>query len=270
MWEGVGLREWMEQARCLDSPGVRDKADMIADLLSTFGTRRAVMVGDRLGDRDAAYANGLPHIHLARGYAGVDENVACEAVIEGFDSLLPILARRASFLDECAAELLALPTPAVVGVDGSSGSGKTIFAEDLERRLRAAGRRVRRLSLLDFLAVERAAARSDPVERLAAALDLASLEAALAAQGDGLSLLSGPFLAYAPLAARLDWRIHLAAPEDVCLRRILGRDARRGGLNSIQDLLHDQRPWELAFERAQGAAAGADRRVDNGNLLDPR
>jgi phosphoglycolate phosphatase-like HAD superfamily hydrolase len=80
------LDRWIAEGRCLHSPGVHDKSDMIADLLTTFDTRSAVMVGDRLADREAAWSNGIPHVHLSRGYAGSDEVVECEAVIEGLSS----------------------------------------------------------------------------------------------------------------------------------------------------------------------------------------
>ena len=65
----LGLERWVQESRCLDSPGVGDKAAMIADLLLAFDTRSAVMVGDRLVDQRAARANGLPHVHVRSGYA---------------------------------------------------------------------------------------------------------------------------------------------------------------------------------------------------------
>ncbi len=88
MMRGLGLEQWVEEPRCLDSAGIRDKADMVEDLLLTFGTRHAVMVGDRTGDRDAAWANGLPHVHLARGYAARGEEVDAEGRIPGMDALV--------------------------------------------------------------------------------------------------------------------------------------------------------------------------------------
>ena len=90
----VGLGRWIEEGRCLASPGVRDKADMIEDLLHTFGTRSAVMVGDRAGDRDAAWANGLPHVHVPRGYGGGEDDVEAEAVLAGMEQLVPACLRR--------------------------------------------------------------------------------------------------------------------------------------------------------------------------------
>ncbi len=130
MMEGLGLAEWVEEARCLESRGISDKADMIEDLLLTFGTRRAVFVGDRRGDRDAAWANGLPHVHLARGYAAAGEEVEAEGVIEGMDALLPRLERRAVWVQE----LVDRHGPSGggrLGLTGGPGAGKTLLAEEL-------------------------------------------------------------------------------------------------------------------------------------------
>ena len=127
----LGLERWIGEARCLDSPGIDDKADMIEDLLLTLGTRRAVFVGDRIGDRDAAWANGLPHVHLARGYAPGMERVEAEAVIEGMDSLLPRLQERARWVDSLAA---LAGEGELLGITGGPGSGKTLLAEELAER----------------------------------------------------------------------------------------------------------------------------------------
>ncbi|MCP5021730.1 MAG: HAD family hydrolase, partial [bacterium] len=68
MMEAGGLNRWIQEGRCLETPGVRNKADMIEELLILFQTRSAIMVGDRAADRLAAWSNGLPHVHLTRGY----------------------------------------------------------------------------------------------------------------------------------------------------------------------------------------------------------
>lgn len=101
MLSRVGLERWIEEGRCLASPGVRDKADMVEDLLHTFGTRSAVMVGDRAGDRDAAWANGLPHVHIPRGYGGGSDDVEAEAVLAGMEQLIPACMQRAAALGAC-------------------------------------------------------------------------------------------------------------------------------------------------------------------------
>lgn len=102
----AGLERWIEEGRCLASPGVQDKADMIEDLLHTFGTRSAVMVGDRAGDRDAAWANGLPHVHIPRGYCGgADDGVEAEAVLAGMEQLVTACMGRARSLGACRERL---------------------------------------------------------------------------------------------------------------------------------------------------------------------
>jgi HAD superfamily hydrolase (TIGR01549 family) len=60
----------VDMARCAESPGIRSKADMIAELLGNFGTRNAVMIGDRESDREAAAANRVPFILFTGGFGG--------------------------------------------------------------------------------------------------------------------------------------------------------------------------------------------------------
>jgi phosphoglycolate phosphatase len=60
--EGLGLAFLTDHQFCLDSAGVTGKADMVAAALAAAGTASAVMVGDREGDREAAYAHGLPFV----------------------------------------------------------------------------------------------------------------------------------------------------------------------------------------------------------------
>ncbi|MFT6833858.1 MAG: phosphoglycolate phosphatase [Planctomycetota bacterium] len=137
MMKGVGLGRWVEEARCLQSPGVQTKSDMIADILLHFDTRSAVMVGDRRGDRDAGWDNGLPFVHLPRGYGGVSESVEAEATLDGMDQFLPLLGRRGARV----AELLALaPDARILGVVGLPFAGKTQLAGNLKRAATDAGR----------------------------------------------------------------------------------------------------------------------------------
>ena len=48
---GLGISKWIREARCLDSPGISNKAGMIADLLHTFGTRHGGGSGKGIGMR---------------------------------------------------------------------------------------------------------------------------------------------------------------------------------------------------------------------------
>ena len=88
---GLGLAEWVDEGRCLDSPGIRNKADMLGDLLLTFDTRSAVMVGDRQGDCAAAKANGLPFVLCENGFRQDWERFECEGRIPDLLELIPLL-----------------------------------------------------------------------------------------------------------------------------------------------------------------------------------
>lgn len=137
MMNGLGLSKWIAEGRCLASRGIGNKADMIEDLLLTFGSRSAVMVGDRSGDRNSAWANGIPHVHIPRGYGGVREVVEAEAVLDGMDQLEVTLRQRAACVDNV---LEGAGANGVIAISGMPLAGKTLFARDLERGARAAGK----------------------------------------------------------------------------------------------------------------------------------
>lgn len=128
MMQGLGLERWIEEPRCLASPGIRDKADMIADILAHFDTRSAVMVGDRRGDRDAAWANGIPHVHIPRGYGG--GAFEAEAILDGIDRVPECLGDRERGLRSI---LDALGDARRVAITGLPMSGKSMLARDLAR-----------------------------------------------------------------------------------------------------------------------------------------
>jgi phosphoglycolate phosphatase-like HAD superfamily hydrolase/uridine kinase len=169
MMHGLGLARWIDEARCLDSPGVTSKASMVGDLMEAFGTRAAVMVGDRLGDRNAAWENGIPHVHSSRGFAQPGEDVPCEATIEEMGQLVPRLERRGLWI-RAALEALGFlaaagarspagsdgspstagsrgKPPTTLGITGHAGAGKTLFARDCARILASAGQATAVLAL---------------------------------------------------------------------------------------------------------------------------
>ena len=137
MLNGLGLSRWIEQARCLRSPGVSDKAGMIAELLDQFETRSAVVVGDRRGDRDATWENGLPFVHVPRGYGMGEMDIGAEAVLDGMDQLIERLEQRDVVLRGILDDL---PSVEAVAVTGLPLAGKSILSEDLRRVARASGR----------------------------------------------------------------------------------------------------------------------------------
>jgi uridine kinase len=279
----LGLERWVEEARCLASSGVQNKADMVTDLLLTFATRRAVMVGDRAADRDAAWTNGIPHIHLARGYATAGEVVEAEATIEGMDELLPRLDGRRRWI-RAELEALALPARAsVIGVGGDVGSGKTLFAQDLAALLREQGRRARVVALEEFVRREpqRLEDATEDTSTLNAYLnaryDLQGLvegvlskhrrDAAAAAAPPEVLLLEGDWLTHPRLFTTLDRLLWLEIPASLGLRRLAGRDARLAAPGALDEFRETREPMQRLLMRLYPPQARATRILDAGNAL---
>jgi phosphoglycolate phosphatase len=237
MMTGMGIGRWIEEGRCLDSPRISNKADMVQDLLLTFGTRSAVMVGDRTGDRDSAWANGIPHIHLSRGYAVVGERVEAEAVLQGLDQLPGRLEARNGALDGWIDSLEIPSAGATIGIAGKALSGRSLFARDLARRLEARGRATEILGTSAFVRDDwQPAASPDPLLESAQAVDLDALAERLAVPRDGtvVRLVEGPGLVHPRVGVHLDRQVWLDVPPAVAERRARGRDARLGGPGAIE------------------------------------
>jgi phosphoglycolate phosphatase len=307
MMHELGLARWVEEGRCLDSPNVRSKSGMVADLLDTFGTRAAVMVGDRIGDRDAAWQNGLPHVHCARGFAQEGEQVECEAVIEDMSELVPRLERRAQWIG-AALESLGFGAPSFasqrssgpngprsLGVTGHSGSGKTLFARDVHRVLAARGVPASVVALGAFLkpeaqSAELASTAFVPADRaldhLVLAFDVEDLEQRvlgphqrgervdfdlgaqrITVEPGTVLVLEGLFLSHPRLRPHLDRIVHLAASDNLCLRRIAGRDARDAGPESLLRVRRHFLPTQRGFDELVDPARAADLVLDAENAL---
>lgn len=287
MLRDLRLGELVDDARCLHSPLVRDKADMLAQLLERFGTRSAVMVGDRASDAAAAHINGLPHVHLASGFAPQHERVDAEAVIAHMGELVALLEGRARALEALLGELGALERrarAATIGVTGRSGSGKTLFARDAARLCRALDRPATALSLDAFLLPARnAPPPPDPhADHLSRAWDLAQLEAAVlaprergeatapgpwgpAVAPDELLFLEGLFLADPRLAPRLGRLLHLEVPSATLQTRIRAREREP---EACERFLERYLPAQAAFEARHPPSAGA-RVLSGANPLAP-
>ncbi len=238
MLAGLGLDAFVEASLCLESEGVRNKPEMLGRLLERFGTRSAIMVGDRIGDREAAWENGLPHVHCSFGFAPAGEIVEAEARIEDLGELPGLLDRRSAWieraLDRCGA--FTAEPPFLLGITGEAGSGRSLFARDAARVLRASGIDA---GVLDADRFRRplGPSASGSVEEW---YDLDLLEGSVigpyragsgVASGIGsaaLLLLEGPFLLDPRLQSRLDRVIHLEVPEPVRWRRLAGRGRSQG------------------------------------------
>jgi hypothetical protein len=232
---------------------------MLARLLERFGTRSAVMVGDRIGDRDAAWENGLPHVHCSFGFAPAGEVVEAEARIEDLGELPRLLERRAAWIEDALERggAFAGEAPFVLGITGESGAGRSLFARDAARLLRASGLAVETLDTERF----RRPASSVP-STIEEWYDLDGLEERLGelrappSEAEGpvdVVLLEGPFLLDPRLQSRLDRVIHLEVSEPVRWRRIAGRD-RSLGTESLLRFRTDV--WRLEQEHRSRYAPG--------------
>ncbi len=279
MWQGTELRRWVQSARCLHSPGIRNKADMIEELLIEFGTRRALMVGDREGDRQAAWANGLPHAHFTRGYAQPGEPVDAEATLAGMDELLPRMAQRARWV-EGALDSLALGDGGVLGVLGAPGSDHAWIAADLAEALGDRGLPVRRVQSEALMrwpsgseSIETHGSEQDP-ERVARQILPAGedLQRALSTAESGWTIVHGPLLHQPACLQFLDRILVLRVDPEVAERRVRGTlraepkavreglEVRMPVLARIETELQDRYPPEAiahaVLDTSQGLGPG--------------
>ncbi len=303
MTRSLRLDRWIPERRCLHSPGVHDKADMIADLLTTYDTRSAVMVGDRLADRDAAWANGIPHVHLSRGYASLDEIVECEAIIEGLDELVERLERRTRWLESVLTRLALPPGPVVIGVTGDVAAGKTLLARDLARVLARTSHRGSRpvavVALADFARPGSPPSSDDVVETLLGGFDLEALITTVLRphrRGDPIDLervapdalfpdrshrrriqvpagavllLEGPVLLHPRLAVHLDRILWLSVSASTSLRRLSARDVRLAGPRALEAVHALYLPAVHALSARYPPAERATAVIDAENPIDP-
>jgi phosphoglycolate phosphatase-like HAD superfamily hydrolase len=262
----LGVARFAEEARCLDSPGVHNKGDMIASLLESFDTRSAVFVGDRVGDRDSAWSNSIPHVHCAFGFAGRGEEIEAQAVIEDLGELIPRLSKRAAWVDDClerAGLFRGSRRPNFsVAVTGLPLSGKSLFAREAVLACRARGIPAA-LAELNHWRREAAAEdnqREDPldgidIERLrdelllplgrgdALSLDLLEVDHLgiehprhLELESGGILFLVGEGLLDPRLAGDLERSLWLEVSEEEVLRRAAGREGRALGPGPLEAL----------------------------------
>ncbi len=275
------LKQFIHEGRCLDSPGIHNKAEMIEDLLLTFGTRSAVMVGDRRGDRDAAHANGLPHVHLENGFAPAGESVECEARIVDFLELIPRLEGRTRWIDGVLQELgigEGPGGPRTLGITGRTCSGTSYFARDLARRLRERGRQVRVVPMQEFALASESGDRA-PLEESTAALAIPGMFYELdfvsrnvlepVGEPGELLILEGPFLLHPRLRSALDRVVSLDVPEELLMRRGASRELPVGRASTFAAMRSVRWPAEARFDEACPPAERSDLHLDASNCLGP-
>ena len=251
------LDRWASEVRCLDSPGIRDKSDMIEDLLLTFDTRRAVMVGDRYGDEESARSNAIPHVHVRTGYAHPTEGETADFAIEDLSDLTDRLRLRAARLEGVLNELSVEGRRAILGVTGRRASGKSLLARDLAQLVIERGGQAEVIELASFK-------REVPIERedsLSSDYDLERLKEEVLRPGDAstsgsLLILEGAFLLDPRIATQLTRLLYVDATAELSMARFRGRDARLSG-TTLLEVAREALAAEERFE-ARFAPSRAD------------
>ena len=290
---GTDLGRRIDASRCLDSPGVSSKADMLEQLTQELGTRSALMVGDRDVDWRAAQENALPFVLVNEHALGeAPAIVRLGSLAELFD----VLAWRARWI-ESALEALGLVRgkPRLkglgrLGITGRPCSGKTIFAQDVARFLRARGVACQVVPLDAFRRIPcsqplqaRHAARAqaagfhDPLE---ACFDIdALLEQVLEphARGelavpkmpgvpplapDQLLIVEGEFLLHPRLRVFLDRSVYLDVDLDTALERVVARARSHAGVAAAKALRTESWPLHESFEQRFDPRSRADLVLD--------
>jgi phosphoglycolate phosphatase len=145
-----GIREYYDYAECIQDNGLT-KNQLAGKIKRLFGVEAAI-VGDRKHDIEAARENGCLSIGALYGY-GDKEPEAADLTIMQFSDLLNIFDRRKPVYEQikkAADEKKQKDRPLVIGINGIDCSGKTTFADGLEKFLKNQGIRTQMIYLDDF------------------------------------------------------------------------------------------------------------------------
>jgi phosphoglycolate phosphatase len=87
--DGFELRRYFRDARCAGAEKTADKSELILGILDSLGTQaaRAVMVGDRRSDIDAAKRAGTFSVGCTWGFGSEEELAGADRVIDRFSDL---------------------------------------------------------------------------------------------------------------------------------------------------------------------------------------
>lgn len=91
--EQFGLDRWLDFRACVGDRAVpgRNKMALVGAAQAAIGSKRGVMVGDRVHDAEAAHANGMWFIGCSYGYGEAHEFTSASAMIDDIRHLPGLL-----------------------------------------------------------------------------------------------------------------------------------------------------------------------------------
>ncbi len=92
--EAHRLRRFFRYCECLGTARQRPKAAMLSTALEQLGARRAVMVGDKASDFEAALAHGFPSIAMRHGYGTTEERRHATLELTHLEQILELFPER--------------------------------------------------------------------------------------------------------------------------------------------------------------------------------
>jgi HAD superfamily hydrolase (TIGR01549 family) len=147
----LNTAKYFDYVECVHQNNL-SKVELVNKIREKFGGMTAAVVGDRWHDIEAAKETGSLAIGVLFGYGG-EEPEQADITIKSFGELLCIFDRRLPIFEKILGEIERKKDkkrPFVVGINGIDGSGKTEFAESLEKFLVAHKCKTQLIHLDDF------------------------------------------------------------------------------------------------------------------------
>lgn len=238
--------------------GDRTKGEALRQLLCDADKTadQCVLIGDSGTDWNAAKENRMAFIGVTYGY-GFQQVAQADFLAETVTQLESLIHYARIYL-RISREIRCLAKPAVVGINGVDTSGKTVFAQGLERFLRSQGVLVQTVHLDDFhnpreirgrdrspegylkyafdfgaLADLLSCGKNSPKTMTRTLLDLDqdtyTKEKTFCFTRDTVILVEGVMLFRPPLCHLLDYKVFLQIPFEEVLKRAAQRDVPKYG-----------------------------------------
>jgi len=145
------IREYFDYIECIQENNLT-KIELVRKIRESFGGLTAAVVGDRCHDIEAARDTDSLSIGVLFGYGGQEPEEA-DLTINKFDDLLSIFDRRLPVFERVLNDIKRKKQKDkafVIGINGIDGSGKTKFAEALEKFLISQNYETQAIHLDDF------------------------------------------------------------------------------------------------------------------------